>query len=150
MTLITIQTLLIAAALFSIGLIGFLVRKNIILMFLSVELMLAGVATNFIAFGAHHGNPQGQLFAVLILTVASCEAAMALALVVALYRRKPTLNIFAWSGLREIEQSQNSEHLDDKNAGDVTALPELTQEVSDALTTTKLITAAHDLSDPSN
>lgn len=145
MTLITIQTLLIAAALFSIGLIGFLVRKNIILMFLSVELMLAGVATNFIAFGAHHGNPQGQLFAVLILTVASCEAAMALALVVALYRRKPTLNIFAWSGLREIEQSQNSEHLDEEIAGDVASLPKLTPAGSDPLTTLTPVRTANDL-----
>lgn len=100
---ITIQTLLIAAALFAFGAIGFLTRKNMILMFLSIELMLAGVATNFIAFGAHHGNYQGQLFAILILTVASCEAAIALALVVALYRRKPTLDIVAWSDLRETD-----------------------------------------------
>lgn len=101
MTPLTTHTLLIAATLFSLGLIGFLSRKNMILMFLSVELMLAGVATNFIAFGSHHGNVQGEIFAILILTVASCEAAMALALVVALHRRKSTLDVGAWSELRE-------------------------------------------------
>jgi hypothetical protein len=49
----------------------------------------------------HHSNYQGQLFAILILTVASCEAAIALALVVALYRRKNSLDIGAWSALKE-------------------------------------------------
>jgi NADH-quinone oxidoreductase subunit K len=134
MTPITIQTLLIAAGLFSIGLIGFLVRKNIILMFLSVELMLAGVATNFIAFGAHHGNPQGQLFAVLILTVASCEAAMALALVVALYRRNPTLNIFAWSRLHEVESDQVKEQLTGEVADEEIIHPKLTPAGNDPMT----------------
>ena len=101
MTALTQQTLLIGALLFSFGMIGFLSRRNLILIFLSVELMLAGVATNFIAFGAHYGMAQGQLFAILILTVASCEAAIALALVVALYRRKSSLDIELWSELRE-------------------------------------------------
>lgn len=97
----TVLALGIGAVLFSVGLIGFLSRRNLILMFLSLEMMLAGVSTNFIAFGAHYGNFQGQLFAILILTVASCEAALALALVVALYRRNPTLDVWSWSALRE-------------------------------------------------
>jgi NADH-quinone oxidoreductase subunit K len=101
MTPLTQQTLMIGAVLFVFGLIGFLSRRNLILIFLSIELMLAGVATNFIAFGAHHGIVHGQLFAILILTVASCEAAIALALVVALYRRKSTLDVQVWSQLRE-------------------------------------------------
>jgi NADH-quinone oxidoreductase subunit K len=130
---ITTQTLLIGAALFSMGLIGFLVRKNMILMFLSVELMLAGVATNFIAFGAHHGNPQGQLFAILILTVAACEAAMALALVVALYRRTPTLNIFVWSRLNEVPSPQASEQLIDDSSTEAPH-PKLTPAGNDPLT----------------
>ena len=71
-------------------------------MFLSLELMLAGVSTNFIAFGAHYGKFDGQVFSVLILTVASCEAAMALALVVALFRHQPTLDIWSWSWLNEL------------------------------------------------
>ncbi|MEY4567119.1 MAG: NADH-quinone oxidoreductase subunit [Planctomycetota bacterium] len=101
MSPVTIQTLLLGSVLFAMGMVGFLTRKNLILIFLSVELMLAGVATNFIAFGMHHSNYQGQLFAILILTVASCEAAIALALVVALYRRKNSLDIGAWSALKE-------------------------------------------------
>ena len=111
MTPLTTHTLLVAATLFSLGLIGFLSRKNMILMFLSVELMLAGVATNFIAFGSHHGNVQGEIFAILILTVASCEAAMALALVVALHRRKSTLDVGAWSELRETAEGFEAEPL---------------------------------------
>lgn len=134
MTPITIQTLLIGAALFSLGVVGFLVRKNIILMFLSVELMLAGVATNFIAFGTHHGNPQGQLFAILILTIASCEAAMALALVVALYRRNPTLNVVAWSRLHEVAPPQVIDSPSEESTGETPALPKLTPAGSDPLT----------------
>jgi len=101
MTPLTQQTLMVGALLFTFGLIGFLSRRNLILIFLSIELMLAGVATNFIAFGAHYGITSGQFFAILILTVASCEAAIALALVVALYRRKSTLDVELWSELRE-------------------------------------------------
>lgn len=101
MTPLTQQTLMVGALLFTFGLIGFLSRRNLILIFLSIELMLAGVATNFIAFGAHYGIATGQFFAILILTVASCEAAIALAMVVALYRRKSTLDVELWSELRE-------------------------------------------------
>jgi NADH-quinone oxidoreductase subunit K len=101
MTPLTQQTLMVGALLFTFGLMGFLSRRNLILIFLSVELMLAGVATNFIAFGSHYGIASGQFFAILILTVASCEAAIALALVVALYRRKSTLDVELWSELRE-------------------------------------------------
>ncbi len=105
----TFQTLMLAATLFAIGIVGFLSRKNMILMFLSVELMLAAVAMNFIAFGAHYQNYQGQLFAVLILTIASCEAAIGLALVVSLFKRKATLDIAAWSDLRETDREANVE-----------------------------------------
>ncbi len=104
----TMQALTVGAILFVLGLIGFLSRRNMILMFLSLEMMLAGISTNFIAFGHHFGNFHGQVFAIMILTVASCEAALALSLVVALYRRSPTLDIRVWSNLRELPQSDAS------------------------------------------
>jgi NADH-quinone oxidoreductase subunit K len=101
MSVLTHQLLLFGATLFVLGMIGFLTRRSMILMFLSLEMMLAGVSINFIAFGQQHKNYQGQLMAIMILTVAACEAALALALVVTLFRRKNTLDVFSWSELNE-------------------------------------------------
>jgi NADH-quinone oxidoreductase subunit K len=101
MSELTQQLLLFGAALFAIGLVGFLTRRSMILMFLSLEMMLAGVSVNFVAFSQEHKNYQGQIMAVMILTVAACEAALALALVVSLFRRKQTLDVAVWSELNE-------------------------------------------------
>ncbi|HEV3387312.1 MAG TPA: NADH-quinone oxidoreductase subunit NuoK [Gemmata sp.] len=91
----------VAAALFGIGLIGFLTRRNLITMFLCAEMMLQGVAINFVAFARYHGNLQGQVFVLFILTVAACEAGIALALILMLYRRSKSLDSFDWQSLRE-------------------------------------------------
>lgn len=91
--------LLISGTLFTLGLIGFLTRRNLIIMFLCTELMFQAAGLLMIAFGAYHMNPQGQVFLVFVLTVAAAEAALALALVVALYRRKQTLDAEAWCEL---------------------------------------------------
>ena len=108
MTLLTEHVLIAGAILFTIGLLGFLTRRSMILMFLSLELMLAGVSLNFIAFSRHHDNYQGQVFVIFVLTIAACEAAIALALIVALYRRKPTLDVRAWHALGEVAPEQDS------------------------------------------
>lgn len=97
--------LFVGAILFGIGMFGFLTRRNLILMFLSLEMMLAGVSLNFIAFGNQHGDLGGQVFVLLILTVAACEAALALSLIVALYRSRHSLDINVWRSLREINLS---------------------------------------------
>lgn len=97
--------LAVAAALFGIGMLGFLTRRNLILMFLSLEMMLAGVSLNFIAFGRQWGDLGGQVFVLLILTVAACEAALALSLIVALYRSRRSLDINVWNSLRETNLS---------------------------------------------
>ena len=97
--------LFVGAALFGIGMFGFLTRRNLILMFLSLEMMLAGVSLNFIAFGNQHGDLGGQVFVLLILTVAACEAALALSLIVALYRSRQSLDINVWQSLRETNLS---------------------------------------------
>ncbi len=93
--------LLIGAALMAIGMVGFLARRNLIVMFLSAEMMLQGTALTLVAFGRYHGNWTGQIFTIVILTVAACEAAIAMALVVVLYHRRGTLDVTAWQDLRD-------------------------------------------------
>ncbi len=93
--------LVIGAILFGLGLVGFLARRNLILMFLCAEMMLQGVAINFVAFARYRGNLQGQAFVLFILTVAACEAAIALALILMLYRRQGSLDVSLWQELRE-------------------------------------------------
>ena len=90
-----------SALLFVIGLVGFLTRRNMIIMFLCTELMFQGAALAMVAFGRMHMDPSGQVFVIFILTVAAAEAALALGLVVLLYRKRDTLDADAWSELRE-------------------------------------------------
>jgi NADH-quinone oxidoreductase subunit K len=97
----TANFLVVAAALFGLGAIGFLTRRNLILMFLSAELMLQGVALNFAAFSRQHGELGGQIFVLFIIAVAAAEAALALAFVLMLYRRRGTLDVSVWQDLRE-------------------------------------------------
>jgi NADH-quinone oxidoreductase subunit K len=96
--------LAVGAILFSLGAIGFLTRRNLIIMFLSAEMMLQGVALNLVAFARYHGNLGGQVLTLFILTVAACEAAVALALILTLYRRRQTLDVSVWQELREPDQ----------------------------------------------
>jgi NADH-quinone oxidoreductase subunit K len=93
--------LAVGAILFCLGLVGFLTRRNLIVMFLSAELMLQGVAINFVAFSRHHGNLHGQVFTLFVIAVAACEAGIALALFLTLYRRKRSLDVSLWQALRE-------------------------------------------------
>ncbi|HKA07604.1 MAG TPA: NADH-quinone oxidoreductase subunit NuoK [Gemmataceae bacterium] len=95
--------LAVGAVLFALGLVGFLSRRNLIVMFLSAELMLQGVAVNFVAFSRYHGNLHGQVFTLFVIAVAACEAGVALALFLMLYRRKRSLDVSLWQALREPE-----------------------------------------------
>jgi NADH-quinone oxidoreductase subunit K len=65
-------------------------------------MMLQGVAINFVAFARFHGNLQGQVFVLFILAVAACEAGVALALFLSLYRRRRSLDVSDWQELREL------------------------------------------------
>ena len=86
--------LTVAAALFVIGIFGlFLNRKNVIIILMSIELMLLAVNINFIAFSVHLGDLTGQVFALLILTVAAAEAAIGLAIVVVYYRNRGSIAV---------------------------------------------------------
>jgi NADH-quinone oxidoreductase subunit K len=93
--------LVVGAILFVLGLIGFLTRRNLILIVLSAELMLHGVSVNLTAFGRYHGNPQGQVFTIFVLTIAACEAGLALSLILSLYQRRKSLDVFLWGNLGE-------------------------------------------------
>lgn len=104
--------LAVGAALFALGLIGFLARRNLIVMFLSAEMMLQGVAVNLVAFARYRGNLQGQAFTLFILTVAACEAAIALALILMLYKRRRSLDVSLWQELREPGQEATDDRDD--------------------------------------
>ena len=93
--------LVFSALLFVIGLIGFMTRRNMIVMFLCTELMFQAAALAMVTYGRLHMDLSGQVFVIFILTVAAAEAALALGLVVLLYRRRETLNADAWSELGE-------------------------------------------------
>ena len=96
-----VHYLLLSGVLFTVVLVGFLSRRNLIVMFLCTELMFQAAAIAFVAAGRYYFDFSGQVFVIFILTVAAAEAALALALVVLLYRRRSTLNAEDWRDLRE-------------------------------------------------
>lgn len=95
--------LVVGAVLFVLGAIGFFTRRNMIVMFLSAELMLHGVSLTLVTFGHMHHTLEGQSFTIFILTVAACEAGLALSLILALYQKSKSLDIEFWADLREAE-----------------------------------------------
>ena len=101
MTQLSLQHYLaVGAIMFAIGLVGFMCRRNLIVMFLCTELMFQGVAINLIAFAHYHGNLAGQAFVIFVLVIAAAEASLALGLVVLLFRTKNTLDADAWRELK--------------------------------------------------
>ncbi|HEV2604980.1 MAG TPA: NADH-quinone oxidoreductase subunit NuoK [Microvirga sp.] len=86
--------LTVAAILFTLGVFGiFLNRKNVIVILMSVELILLAVNINFVAFSTHMGDIVGQVFALLILTVAAAEAAIGLAILVVFFRNRGSIAV---------------------------------------------------------
>jgi NADH-quinone oxidoreductase subunit K len=96
--------LVVGALLFGIGMIGFLSRRNMIVMVLAAEMMLQGVSLSLVAWGRFHNDFGGQMLVIFIIAVAACEAAILLALVLMLYRRTGKLDIAVWGQLREENQ----------------------------------------------
>src|SRR3990167_8490179 len=89
-----INYLMIGAILFGLGFVGIIInRKNLITLLMCVELMLLAVNTNFIAFAQYFKDPAGEIFVFFILTVAAVEAAIGLAILVLLYRRRGSINV---------------------------------------------------------
>ena len=85
--------LLISSLLFAIGIAGVLIRRNALVILMSIELMLNAANLNFIAFARHRGSVSGQAFALLVMGFAAAEVAVGLALVVALYRKRDTVQV---------------------------------------------------------
>jgi NADH-quinone oxidoreductase subunit K len=85
--------LILSAFMFVVGIAGVLTRRNAIIVFMSVELMLNSANLTFITFSSYLGDSVGQLFVFFVMTVAAAEAAVGLAIIIALFRNKLTLNI---------------------------------------------------------
>ena len=92
--------LILSAILFSIGTAGVFVRRNLITILLSIEIMLNAVNLSFIAFGRQFGNLDGQIIVFFVMTVAAAEAAVGLAIVIGLFRHRESLNPDAFASLK--------------------------------------------------
>ncbi len=93
MTLTVNHFVLLSALLFSIGAVGVLIRRNPLIMFMSIELMLNAVNLSFVAFSRYLNNLDGQVLVFLVLTVAAAEVAVGLAIIVAMFRSRATVNV---------------------------------------------------------
>ena len=87
------EYLLLSAFLFCTGVYGVLARKHAVLVLMSVELMLAGVNINFVAFGAFHNDRIGQVFALFVIAIAAAEVGVGLAIVLLIYRNRVGVNL---------------------------------------------------------
>ncbi|OGU40493.1 MAG: NADH-quinone oxidoreductase subunit K [Ignavibacteria bacterium GWA2_36_19] len=85
--------LILSAFMFVVGVAGVLTRRNAIIVFMSIELMLNSANLSLVTFSSFMGNSIGQLFVFFVMAVAAAEAAVGLAIIIALFRNKPTLNI---------------------------------------------------------
>jgi NADH-quinone oxidoreductase subunit K len=85
--------LVLSATLFTIGVLGVMLRRNVIIIFMSIELMLNAVNINLAAFSYQWQNAIGQVFAIFVIAVAAAEAAVGLGIILAFFRNKDTLNV---------------------------------------------------------
>jgi NADH-quinone oxidoreductase subunit K len=92
--------LLLSGILFAIGAVGVVARKNALIILMSVELMLNGVNVALVATGSYLGDPTGGVFAFVVMTVAAAEAAVGMAILIAIYRLKETIDITELSVLK--------------------------------------------------
>ena len=107
--------LLVSAALFFIGVAGFVARRNLFAILMSVELMLNAVNLSFVAFARHWGKLDGQVTVLLVIAVAAAEAAVALAMVILLFRNRETLDVDAFKSMGETERGQIGDVPSEKN-----------------------------------
>ncbi len=90
----------LSAILFSIGALGVLIRRNAIIIFMSIELMLNAANLAFVAFARNYGALSGQVFVFFVMTVAAAEVAVGLALIVAIFRAKQNIDVDQMSSLK--------------------------------------------------
>ncbi len=91
--IIAIETKNLLSSIVCVGAVGFLIRKNLIIVFMSIELMLNSVNLSFVAFAKYFNDMSGHIFVFMIMTVAAAEAAVGLAIIIAVFRNKETVNI---------------------------------------------------------
>lgn len=96
----TTHYMVLSAALFTLGVVGVMTRRNVIIVLMSIELMLNAVNINLVAFSHQLQNVIGQVFAVFVIVVAAAEAAVGLGIILAFYRNKETVNIDEMNLLR--------------------------------------------------
>ena len=84
---------ILALILFSIGIFGVLLRRSVIIIFMSIELMLNAVNLSLVGFSRYYNNVDGQVFVFLVMTLAAAEVAVGLAIIVALFRNRQTVNV---------------------------------------------------------
>jgi NADH-quinone oxidoreductase subunit K len=92
--------LIVSAVLFALGTAGVFMRRNLITILLSIEIMLNAVNLTFVAFGRYNGDVNGQIIVFFVMTVAAAEAAVGLALVIALFRHRESLNPDTFTSLK--------------------------------------------------
>lgn len=85
--------LMLSASLFAIGIVGVLIRRNIIVVFMSIEIMLNAVNISLVAFDNYMNLSSGQIFSFMVMCVAAAEVSVGLAIIISLHRNKPTVNL---------------------------------------------------------
>jgi NADH-quinone oxidoreductase subunit K len=118
--------LVVGAILFLLGMIGFLTRRNMIIMFLCAEMMLQGVSISLVAWGRYHNDWGGQLLVIFMITVAACEAGIAMALILMLAQKSGKLDSTAWQDLRESGQPAFVDHKVPEESAEEKIWPTLT------------------------
>ena len=107
---LVLNGLIVGGMLFALGLVGILARRNLIVMFLSAELMLQGISVSLVSWSRHHGDWGGHVLVIFVLTVAACEAAIALVFVLQAFARTGRLDSAAWQQLRESNLPRSVDH----------------------------------------
>ena len=104
-TITTHHFVILGLILFSIGVIGVIARRNIFVIYMSIELMLNGINLIFVAFSRYHLNMDGQIIAILLIAVAAVEAAVFLSVIILLFRSKKSLDTDSFVGLKWLPPS---------------------------------------------
>jgi len=92
--------LVVSGLLFALGMLGVIVRRNVLVIYMSLELMLNAANLALVAFSRFNDNPNGQVFVFFVITVAAAEVAVGLALIVALYRKRQTVQVEEMTSLK--------------------------------------------------
>ena len=93
--------LVLSAVIFTVGMIGFLTRKNLVVVLLSLELMLNAAGLSFVTFSSYWNSTQGQVLAIFTITVATAEVAVALGIIILIYRQRRTLDVDMFNLLKD-------------------------------------------------